>query len=106
MNNDKARNLTTTVHNFFATQSNPDGDEAIRIDSLFANFVAEHNLAFNIADHFTKLIKQIFPKVPSAQKFHCGRTNTTQIIKRALAPVLHDEVVGNLKKKLLRLAIE
>ena len=60
-------------------------------ETLFANFVVEHNLAFSLEDHFTKLLPKICPdsNVNIASNFACGRTKCTQIVtKQAIAPDL------------------
>ena len=59
----------------YSSLLNSDDDEVIR------NFVADHNMAFNITDHFTKLTTQ----VPTALKFHYDRAKTTQTSR--LSPV-------------------
>ena len=59
----------------------------------FAQFVAEHNLSFSVADHFTKLAKQLFPDSDIAGKFSSGRMKTTMIVKNALAPRLDANIV-------------
>ncbi|KAK2185100.1 hypothetical protein NP493_246g02099 [Ridgeia piscesae] len=59
----------------------------------FAQFVAEHNLSFAVADHFTKLTKQLFPDSVIAGRFSSGRMKTTMIVKKALAPHLDAYVV-------------
>jgi len=43
----------------------------------FAQFVAEHNLPFSVADHFTKLAKHLFPDSDIAGKVHAGRSKLT-----------------------------
>ena len=45
----------------------------------FAQFVAEHNLSFAVANHFTKLTKQLFPDSVIAGRFSSGRMKTTMI---------------------------
>ena len=60
---------------------------------MFAQFVAEHNLPFSVADHFTKLAKQLFPDSDIAGKFTSNRMKTTMIVKKALAPRLDANVV-------------
>lgn len=77
-----------------------------RAEVVFAYFVAEHNLSFTVADHFTKLCKVMFPDSKIALKFSSGRTKTTQIIKRSLAPALHQDVITNLKTQPFSLAID
>ena len=59
----------------------------------FALFVAEHNLSFSTADHFTKLCKKMFSDSKVADKFSCGRTKTRSIISHALAPAVNADVV-------------
>jgi hypothetical protein len=69
--------------------------KVVSAESLFAYFIAEHNLPFAIADHFTQLVPKMFPDSQVAGKFACSRTKTTQIIKRVLGPVL-DRYVNKL----------
>lgn len=73
---------------------------------MFANFVAEHNLSFLVADCFTKLCKSMFPDSKIATKFSCGRTKTTQIVKRFLSPSLHQDVVQHLQTQPFSMAID
>ena len=47
---------------------NADTKDVIRSETLFTNFVAEHNLPFAVADHFTRLYKQMFPDSKIALK--------------------------------------
>ena len=68
-------------------------DKIIKAETSFSNFVAEHNLPFAISDHFTKLCKKMFTDSEIANDFACGRTKSTQIDKRAVAPDLMGDVV-------------
>ena len=74
----------------------------MRAEVLFANFVAEHNIPFLVADCFTRLCKTLF----TVSKFACGRIKTRQIIKRSLAPSLHQEVVEHLQLNPFSIAID
>ena len=76
---------------------NADTEDVIRSETLFTNFVAEHNLPFAMADHFTRLCQQMFPDSKIAKKFSCGRTKTTMIFKYAIAPALEEELVKQCK---------
>lgn len=67
-------------------------DKVIRAETLFSQFVAEHNLPFLVVDHFTPFVKQMFPDSQVADKF-CARTKTTCIIKGVLAPAVCKKVV-------------
>ena len=59
----------------------------------FTTFIAEHNLPFLLADHFTKLCKVMFPDSRIANEFACGRTKSTAIMKHALGDKLNAEVI-------------
>ena len=48
-----------------------------------------------VVDHFTRLCKDMFPDSKIAQKFSCGKTKTTQTVKRATAPTLNKTVVAH-----------
>ena len=78
----------------------------MRAEVLFADFVAEHNIPFLVADSFTRLCKAMFTDSKIASKFACGRTKTRQIIKRSLAPSLHQEVVEHLQSNPFSIAID
>ena len=80
------------VSSYFRDNTRLD-DKVIRAETLFSQFVAEHNLPFLVADHFTPLVKKMFPDSRVAEKFSCARTKTTCIIKGALAPAVCQKVV-------------
>ena len=69
-------------------------DDITAAELYFTTFIAEHNLPFLAADHFTKLCKSMFPDSKIADGFSCGRTKTTAIVKYALAPVFTAKVVN------------
>ena len=78
----------SSINHFMLKKGNND---IITSETLFSYFIAEHNLPFTVTDHFSKLCKQMFPdskiaKKKKKKKFSCGKTKTTQIIKRAIAP--------------------
>ena len=52
-------------------------NQVVRAETLFVQFVAEHNLSFRIGDHFTKLVKKMFPDSVIAKYFQCSRTKTS-----------------------------
>ena len=68
-------------------------DQTIRAEIYFAKFVAEHNLPFLVADHFSRLTKVMFPDSKIAEAYSCARTKTAAIVTHALAPTLREEVV-------------
>ncbi|XP_041358912.1 uncharacterized protein LOC121375499 isoform X1 [Gigantopelta aegis] len=54
--------------------------------------VAKHNLSFKFAEHFRRIAPVMFPDSAIASDFKCGKTKTTIIIKKALAPHFNSEV--------------
>jgi len=87
--NTSSTQYTRKVQDMFKKQ---DKDDVLKAEVLFTAFVAEHNIPFLVADHFTKLVKEMFPDSDIAKKFSCMRTKTTHIMNRALAPSFDDEV--------------
>ena len=58
----------------------------------FTSFIAEHNLSFSSADHFSKLCKVMFPDSQIAASYSCGRTKTRAIVSHTLAPAANASV--------------
>ena len=73
-------------------------DKTTAAEIYFATFIAEHKLPFLTADHFTKLCKKMFPDSKIAERFACGRTKTTAIVKHALAPALNADIIAECQK--------
>ena len=69
----------------------------IRAETMFLFAVAEHNLPFSVADHFSDIVKKMFPDSQIAAKFACKNTKCTQIVKQALAPDFFKKVRINVK---------
>ena len=46
-----------------------ESEKVMKSKLYFAHFVAEHNLSFATADHFTKLCKVMFPDSKVAESF-------------------------------------
>ncbi|KAL5012296.1 hypothetical protein ScPMuIL_010847 [Solemya velum] len=74
------------------SKRDPLEDRVTSAEATWAYFTAEHNIPFSVSDHFTKIVKVMFPTCPEVQKFSSGRTKTTQVVKRALAPEVDREV--------------
>ena len=85
----RSRQITTILH----SQQSPVEDAVTRAEVLFAEFVAEHNLSFSVANHFTHLTSAMFTDSKIAKAFRSARTKTTCIIKGALYPHFIDPVV-------------
>lgn len=87
----------SSLTDLFQRNRDSVGDKTTTAEIYFATFIAEHNLPFLTADHFTKLCKKMFPDSKIAG-FACGRTKTTAIVKCALAPALNAEVIAECQK--------
>ena len=55
-----------------AFQNDSLSDQVTQAEVYFATFIAEHNLPFLAADHFTRLCKVMFPDSKIAQGFASG----------------------------------
>ena len=56
-------------------------ESVILVEVLFAYFLGEHHLAFQLGDHFTKLFKLMFPDSAIAKDFKCRRAKATAVLK-------------------------
>lgn len=77
----RARQAKGTRQLNFCPNNKQDSINAVNAEVLFTNFISQHNLPFAVSDHFTKIVKQMFPDSEIAKKYACGRTKTTQILK-------------------------
>lgn len=66
---------------------------------MWANFTAEHNLAFSLSDHATKLFPKMFPDSEVAKKFTSCRTKTTAIVTNVLGPFAREKLVKYMRSK-------
>ena len=64
---------------------------------MFVNFVAEHNLPFRVGDHFTKLVKTMFPDSSIAKQFQCSRTKTSVLVRYGNGQYCHDVLLQAMK---------
>ena len=68
-------------------------------EALWGIFTAEHNVAFALSDHATKLFVKMFPDSEIAKKFSSGRTKTTALITNVLAPYARQKLINSMKCK-------
>lgn len=71
-----------------------------------AGFISDHNLSFTIMDHFSDLLPQLCPDSKIASQFKSKRTKTKCIVRNALAPHFHQEVVQKLQISLFSIIID
>lgn len=65
----------------------------IKISAIFS----EYNLAFQIPDHMTEVLKSVFTDKVIAKKITLNRIRCTNIVKQMIAKVETEETVSNLK---------
>ena len=58
-----------------------------------AQFIALHNLSFQVADHLSDLVSSIFPDSKIATDFSSKHTKTRSIISNALDPYFKDPII-------------
>lgn len=80
----RVSNSNTSLRAYF--RQSPLEESVTRAEVLFANFIAEHNLPFLLADHFTCLTSVMFPDSQIAKAFKSAHTKTTCIVTGALHP--------------------
>ena len=62
--------------------------KVLKSEICFAHFIADHNLSFATADHFTKLCKCMFPDSKIAEAFSCAHTKTAALVTHILGPAV------------------
>eukprot|EP00117_Sycon_ciliatum_P019217 scpid92565/ scgid17493/ Zinc finger protein 862 len=72
-------------------------DQVTTAELYFTSFLVEHNIPHAASDHFTELCKRMFPDSNIAKEYASGRTKTTAIVTRALAPAADKSVTDAYK---------
>ena len=72
------QNQSRKVPEFFASNNDLS---VIRAETLFTEFVVEHNIPIACTDHAGKLFQKMFPDSSIVKKYGCARTKTTNIIQ-------------------------
>ena len=91
--NFKSASATPGISSFCKPKStSTTSDKVTNAEILFTAFIAEHNLPFNVADHFTSLCQKMFPDSQIAKTFACRRTKATHLLNLAIAPSFDKKV--------------
>ena len=64
---------------------------------VHCEFMVQHNIPLNVADHLSKLYAHMFQDSPTAKAFTCARTKTTSIINLARARLLRTETTNRMR---------
>ena len=83
---------TSSLTSYFNQPGSRRAESVIEAEVKFGFFLAEHYLAFNIADHCSKLFPSLFHDSAIANAFKCGRTKATAIVKVLAREVMKDIV--------------
>ena len=86
---------TSSITSYFKQPGPKRIESVIEAEVKFGYFVAEHYLAFNIADHCSKFFPSLFHDSAIAKAFRCGRTKATAIVK-VLAGEVMKEIMGRI----------
>ena len=70
--------------------------QVLSAEAQFVQFIAEHNMSFRSGDHFTKLVKSMFPDSDIAKQFHCSRTKTMVLVRMGNSKFCQDELLSTL----------
>ena len=77
----QSKNIT----NFFVKPGESSGlslnESTMKAETLYTNFIVEHNLPLSVADHATKIFKEMFPDSDIAKSYSSGRSKSTAIVQ-------------------------
>uniref|UniRef100_A0A2S2NTP9 Zinc finger protein n=1 Tax=Schizaphis graminum TaxID=13262 RepID=A0A2S2NTP9_SCHGA len=92
---------STTLSSFMTNKlnENPHLEAVKKAEIQLAAFFAEHNVAFNVADHLIPLLKDIFCDSKIAKDLEMHRKKLTNIIKNVIAPMETSEVIKIIKNQ-------
>lgn len=77
--NDKAETSAVSSHKiskFFQKEDH----RVINAETLFTNFLVEHNISIAVAEHTGPLFRKMFPDSAIAKQYSCSRTKTSHVI--------------------------
>ena len=102
----KATSNSDKINKHIPAEFDPITQKIIRAEVLATHFYAEHNLPISVADHFTPLVKKMFPDSDIAKGFSCGKTKARSILNHAFGPCYIEDVVGTMKAYPFSLAVD
>ena len=69
--------------------------KAVRAEAILCNMLLEYNLPFLLMDHLPGVIVHAFSDSKIAKEVKCARTKSTAIVKHALAPAVHKDMIAD-----------
>lgn len=92
---------STSLMMVLSTQS--QSHKVMLAEVLFSKYIAMHNIPFQAADHFSDLVKTMFPDSSIAKDFACKHTKSRSIVCEALDPHYKKLVLSSLTNSLYSL---
>ena len=96
-----ARNQSRLMFTASSSDSSGGGNEVTAAEVRNTMMIAHHNAALCLADHIGPMQRKNFPDSKIAQNYRCARTKTACILNYAIAPLLRDELVAQMKAQMI-----
>lgn len=87
-----------SVSSFLQKQQNKPLDKVSVAEIKLCGFLVEHNIAFNVMDHLTDLLKDILSDPDTAKALALKRTKATAIVKNVIGSSYKEELANKLKE--------
>ncbi|CAH1969549.1 unnamed protein product [Acanthoscelides obtectus] len=84
---------------FASTSKSQEPQQMAKVGEIkLACFIAEHNLAFNVASHLTNLIKSVCPDSKTAEYLSMSRTKARAIVVNVTGKTAEENLIKNLRE--------
>lgn len=91
----------------FATQEETEHDKLVKTAEIkICAYFTEHNIPFMAVDHFTDLLKNIFPDSKIVKDINLKRTKCVEIIKNVLCKNDIEELAADLRETVFSVLID
>ena len=86
------------ISNFFARRNEKDEKtmKVTKAETIMSGMLAEMNIPMSAADTFSRAMKVMFPDSEIAQKFQCGRSKATALVKE-LSHAARQDLLTNMR---------
>ncbi|CAH1977514.1 unnamed protein product [Acanthoscelides obtectus] len=92
---------------FASTSKSQEPQQMAKVGEIkLACFIAEHNLAFNVASHLTNLIKSVCPDSKTAEYLSMSRTKARAIVVNVTGKTAEENLIKNLRENEFALLVD